>query len=83
MSVPAPGGAPKRGPYPRRSCGELASAQVLGGSRRVERTHLFRFKLDRQRPPLFTEALRAAKKALDPRGLRTTGDDGVPPRGDG
>ena len=54
-----------------------------GGSRRVERTHLFRFKLDRQRPPLFAEALRAAKKALDPRGLRTTGDDGVPPRGDG
>jgi hypothetical protein len=56
----------------------------LGGGVPPGRTdHLFRFKLDRQRPPLFAEALRAAKKALDPRGLRTTGDDGVPPRGDG
>jgi alkyldihydroxyacetonephosphate synthase len=28
---------------------------------------------DRQRPPLFAEALRAAKKALDPRGLLNPG----------
>jgi FAD/FMN-containing dehydrogenase len=28
---------------------------------------------DRQRPPLFAEALRAAKKALDPQGLLNPG----------
>ena len=46
---------------------------MAGASRITTRSVATIAWYDRQRPPLFAEALRAAKKALDPQGLLNPG----------
>jgi len=53
-------------PFPQRAVSSLSLSHVAVG-----RAH--RPWYDKQRPPLFAEALRAAKKALDPHGLFNPG----------